>query len=80
MRDQPAGAVPLAGRTAKARRRGRCSICRGPVLPGQRIARVDLGGTGRPSWSHHLACLVALQRATVAGRTVAVVPVADGLL
>ena len=53
-------APPLAGRVMRARHGSRCHLCRGPVLVGQRIARV--AEDGRSRWPH-LVCLVAAQRA-----------------
>jgi hypothetical protein len=47
----------LATRTRKARRPGRCVLCRGPVLIGQRIA---LTGGG---WAH-VSCVLAANTAT----------------
>jgi hypothetical protein len=48
--------LSLATRTMKARRRSTCGSCRGPVLPGQQIARL----TDPPEWIH-LACVEVVQ-------------------
>lgn len=49
--------LALATRVMKARRRGVCPSCRGPVQIGQRIARL----TDPPAWIH-LACVPAVRR------------------
>jgi hypothetical protein len=49
--------LALAVRVMKARRTSTCPSCRGPVLVGQRIARL----TDPAGWIH-LACVPAVRR------------------
>ncbi len=65
-----AAAPPLADRARKARHASVCGLCGGPVVVGQRIARLTEGGRAR--WCH-ASCVVSLGRASRQARPVAVV-------
>lgn len=58
VQEQP---VLLAARTRKARRRGGCTLCPGPVITGQRIGLIPGG------WAH-VACIVR-RNSTGTGKT-----------
>jgi hypothetical protein len=49
--------LALAVRTMKARRTSTCPSCRGPILTGQRIAKL----TSPAAWIH-LSCVPAVRR------------------